>query len=93
IGPYKLVKDFENNSFRVDVPDQLKQWRIHPVFHASLLWIHVPNDDQLFPGWLETQVADFGEAKREWSVENILSHQGGGTDSLFEVRWTLGDVT
>ena len=68
---------------------------MHPVFHSLLLRAHILNDDhwQLFPGHLETQVADFGEAEPEWSVEYILSHQGSGTDTLFEVKWTSGDVT
>ena len=44
-------------------------WCIHPVFHSSLLRIHVPNDDQLFLGWQEMQVANFGESEPEWLVE------------------------
>jgi hypothetical protein len=55
--------------------------------------VHIPNDDHLFPGRLETQVADFGEDEPEWSVEHILSHQGSRTDALLEVKWTSGDVT
>ena len=27
----------------------MKNHNIHPVFHASLLRIHVPNNDRLFP--------------------------------------------
>jgi hypothetical protein len=65
IGPYKLVRDFRNNSFELDLPPHLRQRGIHPVFHSSLLRVHIPNDDRLFPGRLETQVADFGEAELE----------------------------
>jgi hypothetical protein len=93
IGPYKLVRDFRNNSFKLDLPPCLRQRGIQPVFHSSLLQAHILNDDCLFPGRLETQVADFGEAELEWSVERILSHQGSGTDALFEVKWTSEDVT
>jgi hypothetical protein len=88
-----LLRDFRNNSFELDLPPHLRQRGIHPVFHSSLLQAHIPNDDRLFPGHLETQVADFGEAGLEWSVERILSNQGSGTDALFEVKWTSGDVT
>ena len=49
IGPYLITKDFGNSSYHVNLPDSLKQ-RVHNVFHASLLCIHVPNDDRLFPG-------------------------------------------
>jgi hypothetical protein len=93
IRPYKLIRDFRNNSFELDLPPHLRQWGIHPVFHSSLLQMHILNDDHLFPGCLETQVADFREAEPEWSIERILSHQGSGTDALCEVKWTSGDVT
>jgi hypothetical protein len=29
-------------------PELINQW-VHPVFHVSLLWPHNPNDDALFP--------------------------------------------
>jgi hypothetical protein len=60
---------------------------------VSLLRIHVPNDDRLFPGRLETQVADFGETDNERQVERILSHVGHGDATTFEVKWTSGDTT
>ncbi|KIJ09382.1 hypothetical protein PAXINDRAFT_87505, partial [Paxillus involutus ATCC 200175] len=93
IGSCKLIRDIGNNSYHVGLLDWLRQRGIHPVFHASLLQIHIPNNDQLFPGWLETQVTNFGKAERQWSVDKILSHQGTGTTSLFEIRWTSGNVT
>ncbi len=31
---------------------------VHDMFHTSLLHIHEPNDDCLFPGCLVTPVAD-----------------------------------
>ncbi|KIJ60876.1 hypothetical protein HYDPIDRAFT_138640 [Hydnomerulius pinastri MD-312] len=93
IGPYRITKDYRNNSYLVDLPSRLKQRGIHPVFHSSLLRIHVPNDDRLFPGRLETQVADFGEIEPEWSVDKILSHHGKGVDAIFEIKWSTGDVT
>ena len=45
IGPYKIMQDFGNQSFRLKLPLRLKQWGVHNVFHASLLRIHHPNDD------------------------------------------------
>ena len=83
----------KNNLFELDLPPWLKQCGVHPVFHLSLLRAHIPNDDRLFPGRLETQVADFGEVEPEWSVKRILSHQGSGTNAIFEVKWTSGNIT
>ena len=86
IGPYEIISDYGNNSYKLDLPTHLKQRGIHPVFHASLLRIHVPNDNRLFPGRQEIQVADFGEGDREWQVDQILSHVGSGPTATFEVK-------
>jgi transposase InsO family protein len=91
IGPYRLLEDYRNNSFKVELPDRLKQRGVYPVFHSSLLRIHIPNDDRLFPGRLETQVADFDEPESEWAINRIVSHSGQRADSTFEIRWKSGD--
>ena len=95
IGPYKIVPDCSNNSYRLDLPDHMRQRGIHPVFHASLLRIHIQNDDQLFLGYSGAQVADFGEdePEPEWCVDRILSPSGSGRPAVFEIHWTSGDVT
>ncbi|KAL7284496.1 hypothetical protein ACG7TL_001787 [Trametes sanguinea] len=91
IGPYKIVKDYGNNSFKLDLPSVLRQKGIHDVFHASLLRIHEPNDDRLFPGRSETQVYDLGEQDGEWAIDRIVSHKGRGSSAVFEVLWKAGD--
>lgn len=64
---------------------------MHPVFHAHLLRIHEPNDDRLFPGRLESQVADFEERDDEWVIDRFESHRGQGTGAIFEAVWKSGD--
>jgi hypothetical protein len=93
VGPYQIGKDFGNNSYRLELPARLLQQGVHPVFHASLLRVHVPNDDRLFPGRSETQLADFGEEASEWAVDQILAHKGRGVAAIFEVQWKAGDRT
>lgn len=93
IGPYKIAKDYGNNSYRVDLPDHLRQRGVHGVFHSSLMRVHVPNDDRLFPGRSEKQVADFGGDDSEWAADRILSHRGRGTSAIFEISWKAGDVS
>ena len=66
---------------------------MHDVFHASLLRIHHPNDDRLFPGRLDNQLGGEIEAEGEWAVDKILSHYGSKEDSLFEIKWMAGDIT
>jgi len=93
IGPYKILKNFGNSTFRMDIPSRLKQRGVHDAFHASLLRIHIPNDDRLFPGRLETQIADFGETEGEWAVDHIVAHSGTRSNALFQIKWKSGDLT
>lgn len=93
IGPYHIVRDFGNNSFKLDILARLKQRGVHDVFHASLLKLHVPNDDCLFPGRLEHQVTEFDDAEQEWAVDKFIGHSSSGKQSTFEVLWKSGDIT
>ncbi len=93
IGPYKIVKDFGNRSFKIELPASLRQRGIHDVFHSSLLRVHHPNDDRLFPGHLDSQIGQEYNMETEWTVDKILSHSGLGEDSTFEIKWKAGDVT
>src|ERR1700683_670192 len=90
VGPYKVLEYYKNDTFRLDLPSELKQRGVHPAFHASLLRIHVPNDDRRFPGREVGQISSLGNAE-EWAVLNIESHHGKGTDALFEIVWKAGD--
>jgi hypothetical protein len=90
IGPYKVTKDFDNQS---ELPTHLKRRGVHDVFHSSLLRIHMPNDDRLFPGRMDTQLRDNPDSEDEWAVERIQSHAESGENSIFEMLWKSGDVT
>ena len=93
MGPYKILRDFDNSSFKLELPSHLKQRGVHDVFHSSLLCEHIPNDDRLFPGRMDTQIGTGPETEGEWAVDRILSHAGSKTDSHFEIRWKTGDIT
>ncbi|KAG9221532.1 hypothetical protein CCMSSC00406_0009355 [Pleurotus cornucopiae] len=94
IGPYKITRDFNNNTYQVELPARLRQRGVHNAFHASLLRVHVPNDDRLFPGRLDNQISeDEGVSEPEWAVNRILSHHGSRTEATFKIEWTSGDVT
>ena len=60
-------------------------WKIHPVFHASLLTpyrkteVHGPN----FP----TPPPDLIDNKEEYEVEQILKHHGHPKSLKFLIRW------
>ena len=63
------------------------------MFHASLLRIHVPNDDWLFPGRLDTQLGNADGTEGEWAIDSIIGHAGLKNDATFEVKWKMGDIT
>ncbi|KAF8071827.1 hypothetical protein FPV67DRAFT_1447308 [Lyophyllum atratum] len=71
----------------------MRQRGIHDVFHASLLRIHKPNDDRLFPGRLDTQIVETTEHEGEWAADKIVAHRGTKTSAMFEVLWKAGDKT
>ncbi|KAJ3475739.1 hypothetical protein NLI96_g11638 [Meripilus lineatus] len=93
IGPYRILRDFGNNSYRLTLSSNLKRRGIHDVFHSSLLRIHEPNDDRLFPGRLDTQVFELEDRDGEWTVDRIASHKGKGKNAIFECIWRSGDRT
>lgn len=93
IGPYPIIRDFGNETFEIELPTHLRRRGIHNTFHASLLRIHVPNDDRLFPGRLDTQVFEIDDADPEWAVDEIVSHTGKGSDAHFQIKWKSGDKT
>ncbi|TFY55328.1 hypothetical protein EVJ58_g8315 [Rhodofomes roseus] len=93
IGPYKILEDYKNNSYLIELSRNLKRRGVHNVFHSSLLRIHEPNDDRLFPGRLDSQIAELEDKDNEWAIARIVSHTGEREDALFEAEWKSGDQT
>lgn len=90
IGPYKILEDYKNNTYLLDVPAELKQRGIHPAFHANLLRIHEPTDYRRFPGRQLPQLIGIGKVE-EWSIDKIDDHHSKGKDALFELVYKTGD--
>ncbi|TFK53387.1 hypothetical protein OE88DRAFT_1605070, partial [Heliocybe sulcata] len=97
LGPYRIERDFGNNSYKLELSAHLRSHGVHNAFHASLLRIHLPNDDRLFPGRLDSQVILTDEhvasLEPEWAVDRIIAHKGKGTAATFELVWHSGDHT
>lgn len=93
LGPYKILRDYGNASFQLELPQHLKKRGVHDVFHSSLLRIHVPNDDRLFPRCMDTQIIGEGVMDDEWAVNCIKSHAGTKANTIFEVQWKSVNVT
>ncbi|KIJ43627.1 hypothetical protein M422DRAFT_253216 [Sphaerobolus stellatus SS14] len=94
IGPFRIVDVIEKGAtYKLEMSKELKKRGVNPTYHASLLQVHILNDDRRFPGHQLAQLPGFGEKPREWAVERILQHSGKGVDSSFEVLWNTGDKT
>jgi hypothetical protein len=59
----------------------------------SLLQIHLPNDNQLFPRQLDMQLGNQDSPDGKWAIKRIERHVRSKTNAKFQVKWKLGDVT
>lgn len=85
IGPYSITHKFGSKSYYVGISKGLCQCGVHDVFHTLLLYIHVANNDCLFPRQLDLQIWKLDIVGQEWSVQNIRSHTRQRKGALFEV--------
>ena len=68
-GPFKIIEVLNPLNYRLSL---LKSWRIHPVFHASLLSTFKHND--IYRENFIQPPPDLIEGQPEYKVEAIISH-------------------
>ena len=81
-GPFKITKVLSSLSYQLEIP---KSWKIHPVFHASLLTPYKENDIH-GPNYLKPP-PDLIDGEEEYEVEWILKHRGCPKRHQYLVRW------
>ncbi|QRV81672.1 Transposon Ty3-I Gag-Pol polyprotein [Ceratobasidium sp. AG-Ba] len=92
IGPHKIIQEITaGTTYKMELPKELSARGITPVFHASYLRIHVPNNDRKFPGRSAEQIIALDKEPKEWAVDKILTHAGKGRDAEFQILWKSGD--
>ena len=81
-GPFTIIKVLSPITYQLCLP---KTWKIHPVFHTSLLSpyrknsIHGPN----FPA----PPPDLIEGEEKYEIEKILCHCGTLIAYMFLIQW------
>ncbi|KAI5116939.1 hypothetical protein M0805_001496 [Coniferiporia weirii] len=82
-GPFAIVQVLSPLNYRLKLPPA---WKIHPVFHASLLSAYTETDIHGPP--FTQPPPDQIEGHQEFEIEAIVSHRGNGNRRRFLVKWT-----
>ena len=81
-GPFQIKNKLSDLVYELKLPHQ---WRIHPVFHASLLTPFKQTEEH-GPSFAQPP-PDIIEGEEEYEIEAILAHRGKGARQQFLVKW------
>ena len=81
-GPFKIIKVISPVVYRLKLPDQ---WRIHPMFHASLL-TPFNETEEYGPNYINPP-PDLIEGEEEFEIEAILAHRRKGNEWQYLIKW------
>ena len=81
-GPFTIVKVLSSITYELKLP---KMWKIHPVFHASLLSCYGENPIHS-PNFLKPP-PDLIAGKKEYEIEQSLCHRGSLSNCSFLIQW------
>ena len=85
-GPFEILRQINPVAYELRLPPS---WRIHPVFHVSL--IHPATiDKSLHPVIVDDTLRpppDLIDDQEEYEVESILDHKHGKCRRQYLVKW------
>jgi hypothetical protein len=84
VGPFPVLQIISPTSYKLDLPPT---WKIHPVFHVSLLKPHEGPPRTVEPPVFETS------AGPEFEVQAILQHRTRRNKIEYLIRWKGYDVS
>ena len=81
-GPFAITKVLSPIVYQLRLP---KTWKIHPVFHASLLSPYRENEvhSKNFP----VPPPDLINREEEYEIEKIIRHRGAPLSRSFLIQW------
>jgi hypothetical protein len=76
IGPFKISKVHnETSNVTLDLPELLKDRRVHPTFHVSRIKRFIASDESLFPNREPIEFYDLGQLDTvENKIDEIVVH-------------------
>ena len=80
-GPFEVEEIISCTAFRLWIPSQ---WKIHPVFHASLLMTYKETLEH-GPNFLRPPL-DLIDSEEKYEVEAVLGHRGRPSRCTFLIR-------
>lgn len=81
-GPFEIIEVLGSLTYHLQLP---KQWKIHPVFHASLLTLF--KQTEVHGPSFVNPVPDIIEDKEEYEVEAILGHRRQRNTIQYLIKW------
>ena len=81
-GPFEIEEVISRTAFCLRIPSQ---WKIHPVFHASLLTSYKETSEHRL-NFLRPP-PDLIDREEEYKVEAVLGHRGRAGPHTFLIRW------
>ena len=81
-GPFEIEEVLSPLNYRLKLP---KQWKIHPVFHATLLSPYLESD--IHGKNFSMPPPDLINGEHEYEVEAIVTHKPQGRRNLYLVKW------
>jgi hypothetical protein len=87
-GPFEIEEVLGPVSYRLKLP---KSWKIHNVFHATLLRPYAENE--IYGNNYPRPPPELLEGEEVYEVESIIRHKGRGRSIQYYVKWKGYPIT
>ena len=81
-GPFEITKVIRQVTYQLDLP---KTWKIHNVFHTTLLRQY--NETEVYGANFPRPTPELIKGEEVYEVENILRHRKRGCRYQYYVKW------